>query len=81
LKYVFGNKKLSIWIAQGILQYKLVYKGCCVLLHSFPFLFRGTDNMALARGILDLEHWLRGILDLEHWLGAYLILSTGQGHT
>jgi hypothetical protein len=31
--------------------------GGVVLLHGFPVLYNGTENMALARGILDLEHW------------------------
>jgi hypothetical protein len=29
-----------------------------VVLHGFPILSHGTTDMALARGILDIEHWL-----------------------
>jgi hypothetical protein len=28
------------------------------MLHGFPILYTGTKNMALVKGILDLEHWV-----------------------
>jgi hypothetical protein len=31
--------------------------GGLALLHGFPVLYTGTKNLALIRGILDLEHW------------------------
>jgi uncharacterized membrane protein len=45
-EFEMAKQKLSKLMGGGI-----------VLLHGFPVLYNSTENMALARSILDLEHW------------------------
>jgi hypothetical protein len=45
--FVEAKKKIAMIMGDGM-----------VVLHGFPILLRGTANTALARGLLDIMHWL-----------------------
>jgi hypothetical protein len=54
-----------------------------VLLHGFPILAHGTADRALARGILDIEHWVKlgsKGRDIAHTRQHFITITFGTSH-
>jgi uncharacterized membrane protein len=56
-----GTESYAAEFAEAQFKVSKIMGNGVVMLHGFPILFTGTENRALMKGILDLEHWVTSV--------------------
>jgi uncharacterized membrane protein len=56
-----GSESYAAEYAEAKFKVSKIMGNGVVMLHGFPILFTGTENRALMKGILDLEHWFTSV--------------------